>query len=98
MIFKAKHPSRYIQVKTCLSQGNIIVICSDVTRLKQSEKDGKRLRSQFFSSVAHELRTPLNSIIPILRLVLESAARGTTIEVTKILDFLKIVLNSSIHL
>ena len=49
----------------------IIAVFSDVTKVKDMEKDGQRLRSQFFSSVAHELRTPLNSVIPILKLVLQ---------------------------
>ena len=49
----------------------LIAVFSDVTKMKDMEKDGQRLRSQFFSSVAHELRTPLNSIMPILKLVLQ---------------------------
>lgn len=54
------------------------------------------MRSSFFSSVAHELRTPLNSIIPILRLVLDQIA--TNMPIQKVISFLSIVLNSSIHL
>lgn len=52
------------------------------------------MRSTFFSSVAHELRTPLNSIIPILKLILDSSSN--TFE--KITSLLKVVLNSSLHL
>lgn len=53
------------------------------------------MRATFFSSVAHELRTPLNSIIPILRIVLGMMPRESS---DKISNFLKVVLNSSIHL
>ena len=47
-----------------------MVVCTDITRIMELEKQGQVLRAQFFSSIAHELRTPLNSIIPILKLVL----------------------------
>jgi signal transduction histidine kinase len=30
------------------------------------------MKATFFSSVAHELRTPLNSIIPMLKLILDT--------------------------
>ena len=50
----------------------IIAICSDITKLKEMEAQAQKMRALFFSSVAHELRTPLNSIIPIIRMMLES--------------------------
>ena len=53
------------------------------------------MRASLFSSVAHELRTPLNSIIPILKIIFESLA---TIDKEKLKKYLRIVLNSSIHL
>lgn len=72
-IFKAKDPKRYIQVKTSfINNGTqILAICTDITRVKEMEAAGRRMRASFFSSVAHELRTPLNSIIPIVKMVLE---------------------------
>ena len=54
------------------------------------------MRATFFSSVAHELRTPLNSIIPILRMVLEMIPVGAISD--RLINMLKVVLNSAIHL
>ena len=53
------------------------------------------MRSMFFSSVAHELRTPLNSIIPIIKMILESPNFNLTAQLRK---NLRIVLNSALHL
>ncbi len=53
------------------------------------------MRAIFFSSVAHELRTPLNSIIPLIRLMLEGMA---SVLDERAKDYLKIILNSSLHL
>lgn len=55
------------------------------------------MRASFFSSVAHELRTPLNSIIPILKMVLELLISGDIIK-SKLIEYLRIVNNSSTHL
>ena len=55
------------------------------------------MRASFFSSIAHELRTPLNSIIPILRLVLNLLLLNN-IAKEKLENYLRIILNSSIHL
>jgi signal transduction histidine kinase len=51
------------------------------------------MRALFFSSVAHELRTPLNSIIPIIRMMLESMELEP-----RIVNYLNIILNSALHL
>ena len=53
------------------------------------------MRGMFFSSVAHELRTPLNSIIPILRMMLETM-KGEISE--RAYNYLKVILNSALHL
>ena len=53
------------------------------------------MRSMFFSSVAHELRTPLNSIIPILRLMIDTMGHLLT---PRVLNYLKVMLNSALHL
>jgi signal transduction histidine kinase len=68
---------RYASVKTSIinNGSHLIAVFSDITRLKEIEKEGQVLRSQFFSSVAHELRTPLNSVIPILKLVISTLQR-----------------------
>ena len=55
------------------------------------------MRSKFFSSIAHELRTPLNSIIPIIMLVLQILASDNP-DMAKVIKYLKVVQNSSIHL
>lgn len=95
VIFKRSSPLSYLQVKTSLiNEGTqVLVICTDFTKIKSIEEHGQRVRAVFFSSVAHELRTPLNSIIPILKMVIKDLA-GTI----KSSNLLKIVLNSSIHL
>jgi signal transduction histidine kinase len=53
------------------------------------------MRSIFFSSVAHELRTPLNSIIPMIKMMLENMAAKLD---SRAKNYLKIILNSSLHL
>lgn len=73
----------------------IIAVCSDVTYIIEAQNSARKMRSMFFSSVAHELRTPLNSIIPIIRMMLETmghelSARSRT--------YLKIILNAALHL
>ena len=75
-----------------------MVVCTDISRIKEIEKEGSKLRSQFFSSVAHELRTPLNSMIPILKLVLEMLASNRKLSNERLEEYLQIVYNSSIHL
>ena len=74
-VFKQKINQKYVQVKSALiNRGEeIIVICTDITGIKSAEKQAKKIRSTFFSSVAHELRTPLNSIIPIIKMILDPA-------------------------
>ena len=64
------------------------------------DKEGQRLRSQFFSSVAHELRTPLNSIIPILALVLRAFSSPTLNpeQIARVSKMIKIAHNSALHL
>ncbi len=53
------------------------------------------MRSIFFSSVAHELRTPLNSIIPMIKMMLETMS---DILDSRAIKYLRIVLNSAKHL
>jgi signal transduction histidine kinase len=63
------------------------------------EHEEKKKRATFFSSVAHELRTPLNSIIPILKMIIESILSNLDRpEFKKMEKLLKISLNSAIHL
>ena len=97
-MFKAKDPRRYIQVKTSIinNETQIIAICTDITRIKQVEGEGKKLRATFFSSVAHELRTPLNSILPILRMILDLLPI-TSVE-SRVRGLMNVALNSAMHL
>ncbi|TNV84902.1 hypothetical protein FGO68_gene8331 [Halteria grandinella] len=102
-VFKAKNPKRYIQVKPSLinNGGQLLVICSDITRIKEVESQGRKLRASFFSSVAHELRTPLNSIIPIIKMALDmigGSTQGKQINFERLMKLLNIVKNSSYHL
>ena len=53
------------------------------------------MKSMYFSSVAHELRTPLNAIIPIIRMILTNFRQSID---DRVENYLKIVLNSSLHL
>ncbi|TNV84121.1 hypothetical protein FGO68_gene2356 [Halteria grandinella] len=98
IVFKQKNPKRYIQVKSQLiNEGSqIMAICTDITRLKEMESQGRRMRSSFFSSVAHELRTPLNSVIPILKMTQTQLQKE--LDPSKIRKFIQIALNSSQHL
>ena len=98
-IFKLKKPRKYIQVKSAtINNGSqVILFCTDVTRIKELELEGQKMRGTFFSSVAHELRTPLNSVIPILRMILASLTPDMP-NYEKHKKYLVIVLNSSIHL
>jgi signal transduction histidine kinase len=82
-------------VKTAVinNGSQIIAICSDITKLKEMEAQAQKMRALFFSSVAHELRTPLNSIIPIIRMMLD------TMELEpRVVNYLQIILNSALHL
>ena len=98
-IFKLKKPRKYIQVKSAtINNGSqVILFCTDVTRIKEIEMQGQKMRGTFFSSVAHELRTPLNSVIPILRMILASLTPDMP-NYEKNKNYLVIVLNSSLHL
>ena len=79
-----------------ITQGSqILAICSDVTKIKDFEHTQQRMRAMFFSSIAHELRTPLNSIIPIVRMILLNFAATLN---PRVLNYLQIILNSSLHL
>ena len=96
-VFKSKEAKKYIQVKaTVINNGTqILAICTDISRIKQIEKQTQKMRSIFFSSVAHELRTPLNSIIPIIQMIKECFQ--STID-PRMLGYLNIILNAGIHL
>ena len=80
-----------------MADEQVIVILTDVTNIKEFEKQGQVLRSMFFSSVAHELRTPLNSMIPILRLVI-TLLQKDNISKPKLIELCNIALNGSSHL
>jgi signal transduction histidine kinase len=75
----------------------LIAVCTDITKIKEVEKQTKVMKSQFFSSVAHELRTPLNSMLPILKLILELFPAGA-MTTQKLIELIKIILSSSLHL
>jgi signal transduction histidine kinase len=75
----------------------VLAVCTDITRIIDLERQGQVLRSQFFSSIAHELRTPLNSILPILKLILESLRRKPS-DLSRVMQLLQVVMNSTTHL
>jgi signal transduction histidine kinase len=75
----------------------LLTICSDITKVKQFESMQKRIRSNFFSSVAHELRTPLNTVLPMLLVVLNQLPRDHP-SYERLYKYLKIIYSSSIHL
>jgi signal transduction histidine kinase len=77
-----------------------MAVFSDITNFKEIEKQSQAIRSQFFAAVAHELRTPLNSIIPVLKMILESFISGasTMSQVPKLIKSLTIIHNSATHL
>ena len=99
VVYKRRFKTKtYLQVKTSLTANGeqLLVVCTDITKLKEVESQGKRMRASFFSSVAHELRTPLNSIIPIINMVLQLLQHNRGLD--KIVKLLKIAKNSTVHL
>jgi signal transduction histidine kinase len=101
-IFKSSkaEEKRFIQVKTRYINNNalLIAVCTDITSIKSMERENIKLRSQFFCSVAHELRTPLNSIIPILKMLIDSFKENRGMPRERLVKLINIVYNSSIHL
>lgn len=97
ILFRAKNPDTFIQVKTRIVNGGtqLIAICTDITKVIEIEKKTHKMKSIFFSSVAHELRTPLNSIIPIIKMILMAFENVLD---DKIKKYLTIIHNSAIHL
>ena len=76
---------------------SVLVICTDITSVKAIEKQGERIKAQFFSSVAHELRTPLNTVKPITFLLMQTLPRNIP-DYERYFQYLRIVYNSSIHI
>ncbi|TNV85288.1 hypothetical protein FGO68_gene1251 [Halteria grandinella] len=78
----------------------MLLICSDITKLKEVEIQGQKMRNTFFSSVAHELRTPLNSIIPILRLLMAQFLKIQNLipGADRVFNLISLVLNAALHL
>ena len=75
----------------------LLAVCTDITKVKEFEKQARQMRSKFFSSVAHELRTPLNTVIPMVQLVLQLLP-STDPAYQRVTKLLTIVYNSSVHL
>ncbi|TNV85350.1 hypothetical protein FGO68_gene2027 [Halteria grandinella] len=102
-VYKAKAPlKKYLQVKTQFinDESQMLVICSDITKLKEVDIQGQKMRATFFSSVAHELRTPLNSIIPILRLLMAQFLKIKNLipGADRVSNLISLVLNAALHL
>jgi len=54
-----------VKVKKVESDQVIIVVISDISRIKELESTERKLMNIFFSTMAHQLKTPLNSILPL---------------------------------
>jgi signal transduction histidine kinase len=74
------------------NEKQIIVVASDISRIKELENYTYKVRSMYFSSIAHELRTPLNSIIPLGTRLKNHVSSETGHK------YLKIIMNSALHL
>ena len=84
-----------MKTSTITNGRQIIAICSDITKFKEGEALMNKIRSTFFSSVAHELKTPLNSIIPMIRMMLETMKDELS---PRAITYLNIILSSALHL
>lgn len=83
-------------------QWGAVGIVRDITERKMVEKElimakeraeeSDRLKSAFLATMSHELRTPLNAVIGFSSLI------DDTMEVTEILDMVKIINDSGNHL
>ena len=68
---------------TRLKDGSTLSLCSDITELKNREKDlelakieadeANEAKSQFLANMSHELRTPLNAVIGLTEMLKEDA-------------------------
>lgn len=62
-----------IKVKKVNSEDNsIVVVVSDISRMKELEKIEKRVMSIFFQTITHKLNTPLNQVMPFVGLLIEN--------------------------
>lgn len=66
LVFKKKGKFKFLFVKSQSfdNDTSLIVIITDITKIKQKQLDEHKERMLFVTQVTHELRTPLNSIIP----------------------------------
>lgn len=68
--------------------GTLVIAATDVTRLRQAERELERQleeRDQFVASVSHELRTPLTSIMGLTQELVDRPGAFTTAERAELL-------------
>lgn len=64
-VFKKHDEEKFVLVKTqqTKKKNEVLVMISDISRIKDLEATETKLMNIFFSTMAHQLKTPLNSIM-----------------------------------
>ena len=98
----------YLVAAGGLSDGGMVLTFSDVTALKERERElaeaklaaesASRLKSQFLATMSHELRTPLNAILGFSEVIRDSVFGRTLTSAEKYAEYAGSIHTSGRHL